>query len=630
MVSIDSLTPPADSSPGQRGLPPSPGRPSAPAAASDDFADAATQMVDLSSVGIEPAHIEERTMPSRDVLPLPGEQPGAGGAQFVPDAQLAGHQGQTAFIHVDSLAFEQPDQQDLSISRILNDPQLRQGYQFGEQSIQLGEVNLIFAQNPMGAQVVLRQVWAEDAASMPPELRERLKQLESLRVPHLIGLNGIIASDSGVWAELPKPDGYRLSAVLSQHGAQPKENVVAWLKDIAQALDAIHAAELVYANLTPDALWIQPDNTVLLEPFDLLSFEKRGDLGAFGPIELKRPEDDRVLSPATDVFSLAAVASAALTGLPFDRENLLQLRDSRTVKRLEQAMSRNPAERPQSASEFAARFRVKRSRKSAGKFSFHPADLDIKVLAAVAVLLLGGFAAYMYWNQQQAEKEAARQHQQMLAAQAAEEEAALVDEESDEAAGSDEEDGDDEESAELAEQADTPPAEQPSSEDPRVTVLSSFENNPPSDEEAANLSSDEIDEESARLLSKAREQIKTAGQLASSDDKLDEYTRALENITSSIRLHRGKPTEEEEELLAKIVNNNQLKAYREGIRKRINDAIEDDNIGSAVNSYRRLWAIDYRADAVSFFNRNPRASVRTLEAQQPEADEEEAEQEDED
>lgn len=626
----------------------------------DDFADAATQMVDINDLGGAPGGVgggvDESTAPSRDALSVGGASPSVGGAspasgphggqhgggpqggdqqvfapggsggyegktdfiniadfadanaEFAPDSQSAGYEGKTEFVHIDALQGApggpggpagQPASPQASVA---NDPLLRQSYQFSPQSIQQGEVTLIFAQNPLGKQVVLRQVWAGDATQMPAEMRQRIARLDALGHPRLVKLNGVVATQTGLWADLAKPEGYRLSAVLQQHGPQDRDNVATWMEQVAEILDLIHGQGLLYGNLTPDAIWIQEDNSIVLEPFDLLSFENRGDLAPYGPPEMKRPPQDRQLSAATDIYSLAAVGAAALTGLPFNPDKLGGLEDEKLANKLRAAMSDNPGERPESAGALAES--IGSGGFSLDSLNFNPAEMDIKVVAVIAVLLLGGFAGYMYWNQQQAKKAAARRAQAQAAQQAPGEQAgsepAAAQNGSGEAAAAD--------GAEAAMVA--APGEV--QDDPRLKIHSSYRKNPPAEEAQEELTGQKALDEALAKREAAKDHMKKAEDLASRQDRLEEYTAALENITTAIRLRGGEPTEEDQKVLDDLHSEKLVRTYIDEVRKRVENSIDEGNAGDARFAYKRLSSIDYRARATGFFDHNASPKVVTV------------------
>ncbi|MFB6371668.1 MAG: hypothetical protein ABEN55_00800, partial [Bradymonadaceae bacterium] len=258
--------------------------------------------------------------------------------------------------------------------------------EFRPDDIVRGDINLIYAYNHDDAPVILRQVWAGNADAMPTDLRERINQLEGLAVPNLITLNGMLIAESGAWVELNSPSGRRMSEILNTEGPQDPERVVGWIRSIGRALSTLHDHGLVYANLTPDAVWIDEEDSAILEPFDVCALEDRDDLGQFGPPEMKVHDSSRQLSPATDVYSLAAVTLAGITGIPLDPERVAAIDSQDITRAVREAVVDAPRDRTQSVERFVDQL-------GAGGESLldglHPAELDFKVLLAATLVLMG-------------------------------------------------------------------------------------------------------------------------------------------------------------------------------------------------------------------------------------------------
>ncbi len=228
----------------------------------------------------------------------------------------------------------------------LQDPLLTQSYAFTQESIQTyGNSTLIFTRNQQGQDVVLKRIWQGVSTQMPDDIRQRLTTLSQMHHPHLARLNGVLDSHSGCWAELERPPGQRLSYILS-NGPQGRPDIALWAYPTADAIQYIHQFSILYKNLTPDAIWIdEQTRTILLEPFDLLAFEDRGNLGPYGPPELQQPAGTYPVTPATDVYSFAAVIVAALTGVP-DPDQVGRIEFQSLKNELVKSLELNPTLRP--------------------------------------------------------------------------------------------------------------------------------------------------------------------------------------------------------------------------------------------------------------------------------------------
>lgn len=308
-----------------------------------------------------------------------------GGESFTPDSTAAGYEGSTQFVNIAALQASGPP----GSTPVEHDEILKQTYQFGIESIQQGEFTLIFAQNQTGDAVVLKRIWEGDPNGMPIPVRQRIAALDQIRHPQLVTLNGMIAAPSGAWVELARPPGFRLSDIINNNGPQDPQQVAQWVAQTAEILSVVHAQAFVYANLNTDAIWIQENGAVILEPFDILSYEQRGNLGVFGPPEMNYPPDQRQLVPATDVYSLAAVTVAALTGLPLNLGAIEQL-DKNCKAAVTASLHQDPAQRPRDAGAFVAAMKGKRTATGAGGVN----KFKILIPAVFVVGCVGLAAAY--------------------------------------------------------------------------------------------------------------------------------------------------------------------------------------------------------------------------------------------
>lgn len=533
----------------------------------------------------------------------------AGAETFTPDSTAAGYEGNTQFVNITALQAGAAAGGQMPVEQ---DPVLHEGYQFGPESVQHGETTLIFAQNQAGRPVVLKRIWEGDPNGMPMPLRQRVAALDQIRHPRLIGLNGMVASQTGAWVELSRPAGYRLTDILQQNGPQPKEAALEWARQAADILGLVHQQGFVYANLTTDALWIQDDGTVILEPFDILEFEHRGNLGVFGPPEMNFPPEQRQLYPATDVYSLAAVIVAAMAGLPLNL-GAVQSMDKKLSAALTKALQQNPQERPQTVSDFVDLLGKRRGGKGAkggGK-----KGLDMKfLLVAVAVLGTAGLGTMFYLKQQRqaaAAAAAAQQQEQGGTNGAATAQNAAVVAGTTGTAGTN--------GAAPTAAATAVAAVGAFEEDPRLKVKTSLRFNPVP--EASTEAAPDPDNSQAKAKRvEAREALDGIDRLTDRG-KRDRYSNALQAMAKAIRLSGG-ASPEDEKFLAELLQNKEAAEIQKEYYEKIDKGLRESNVSRVKSIYPQLAAIDADSDEVDFFIKVKTVGIRDLSGPKPDSSEE--------
>lgn len=517
-------------------------------------------------------------------------------AHFTPEQQEAGYDGSTQFVDINALQAGGPAS---NADPIDSDQELHRGYQFTAADIERGDITIIRAQNSLGKPVILKRVWEGQPQDMSTPLRERIAQLHEFKHPHLVPMNGMFVSNSGMWVELDAPKGQPLSDVIAQQGPVSLEQLQQWLEPIAQVLDAVHQQQLAYANLTPDAVWLRNDGHIQLEPFDMLRLKDRGHLGPFGPPEMKAPPDQRQLSPASDVYSLAALCGAALTGMPFDPARLQGDDAPPAAKKILQGLADAPQERPQSASQFVDSL-------SGGD------GLDIKVVGGgvFAVLFLGvAILALMGGDSDDGPSEPPEETAQAQAAEPEqqgdappEEQGAEADEEATDVDGLPDE---------IAEEDIVLPTEIGS--DPRIIESSGFQQNPP--EEALPFASDD---QLQAWRDSLDNNLEEADDARGRSTRREFYTNALIDLTRIIN-HQESPSDEDYELWEEIFAKDVLQEDLDEMLSGATSALLDGQMGSAYRRFRPYSRLNPHAtDIVVFLDAHRSANIESL--QRPDAD----------
>ncbi len=242
--------------------------------------------------------------------------------------------------------------------------------------------------------------------------------------------------DSGSHEDLPYAVVQYLSGgnlrerITSQGGKQTREEILAWLPTIADALDTVHRNGSLHRDVKPANILFDAQGNAILSDFGIATAIGAADpdaptqeiadeltvVGTFvGSPAYAPPEAiDRILTPAYDQYSLATVVYLALTGdLPFSgptNEAILIAKekggppslDARRLKApvprpaekaLLRALARRPEDRFATCSEFAEAFAGATATSSLGRWlraTSSPSAATGALVGAVSLVLVFG------------------------------------------------------------------------------------------------------------------------------------------------------------------------------------------------------------------------------------------------
>lgn len=202
------------------------------------------------------------------------------------------------------------------------------------------------------------------------EARERFEReariLSGLNHPHILQIHDFGAlSDGTLYLVTEWAGGGDLSKLIDGK-AHPPAQVIAWVKQIAAALDAAHARGIIHRDLKPANVLVLGDGRLTLADFGLAHAGTGGFAtgltvtGAiFGTFEYMAPEQMESagrVTPASDLYALGVMTYQMLTGrVPrgaYARPSRLARVPSEVDAFLDRAMSNDPALRPASGAEF--------------------------------------------------------------------------------------------------------------------------------------------------------------------------------------------------------------------------------------------------------------------------------------
>lgn len=263
-----------------------------------------------------------------------------------------------------------------------------------------------------------------------PERDQRRFELEAqitsrLRHPNTVSVYDYgRAPDGTAYYVMELLDGVTLEQLVQQHGAQPPARVIPILLQLCAALTEAHGRGLVHRDIKPDNVLLcnEPSarSTVKLLDFGLVTqLAKPADpaesasavVGTplyMSPEAIRAPE---TVSAQSDLYGLGAVAYFLLTGAPvFEGESIVEvcgqhlhaeprrllLAAGHMVSReLERAvldcLAKDPARRPASAAELAARLVRCPDVATRRPLEPHGRAADIEACSGAAVLIEGRF-----------------------------------------------------------------------------------------------------------------------------------------------------------------------------------------------------------------------------------------------
>ncbi len=178
---------------------------------------------------------------------------------------------------------------------------------------------------PVALKVIASHL-ADDEGFRERFLRES-RLSASLDHPNVVPVFDAREEDGELIVAMRLVEGGDLKRRIAAHGPLPPEHAIELLAQIAEALDAAHAAGIVHRDVKPHNILLEGDHRAYLTDFGLA--KALGDSGVLegasiaGTVEYMSPEQwqGKSVGPAADVYSLGCVLYEALTGIvPYARQ----------------------------------------------------------------------------------------------------------------------------------------------------------------------------------------------------------------------------------------------------------------------------------------------------------------------
>jgi serine/threonine-protein kinase len=225
----------------------------------------------------------------------------------------------------------------------------------------------------LGRKVAIKRLHPEREIDVRPRFRREMRLAASLSHPHLVRLLDAIVEDEAVLLVMEYVEGETLAERL-RHGPLELPVVREVLRSLADAVDYLHSQGIIHRDIKPANILLDRTGRVKLTDLGIASAAEATGITTSGSVlgtpAYMAPElfEGRRATPATDVWSLAAVTFEMLTGqraqrgstmpeiaLSVTREDPPDLRDhwpeaGALAAALRRGMARRAQDRPTSAS----------------------------------------------------------------------------------------------------------------------------------------------------------------------------------------------------------------------------------------------------------------------------------------
>jgi WD40 repeat protein/DNA-binding SARP family transcriptional activator len=202
---------------------------------------------------------------------------------------------------------------------------------------------------------VIRPELADDPAFIR-RFEAEAQLVAGLEHPHIVPLYDYWREPGVAYLVMRLVDAGSLADALAL-GALPADRAATVFGQISSALGAAHRSGVIHRDVTLENILIDRDGNAYLNDFQIA---RAADGDASPPIRwYTSPEQlsGRPVSPASDIYSLAAVAATALTGMPGEYEQVRGALAPAVRAVLDRATATDPARRYPDAATFGTALR---------------------------------------------------------------------------------------------------------------------------------------------------------------------------------------------------------------------------------------------------------------------------------
>jgi serine/threonine protein kinase len=189
------------------------------------------------------------------------------------------------------------------------------------QHVRHGRLNAVKEACPAGCGRAGTTVVASDhAAFARAALMREVSSISRVNHPGVVRLEGVFEQNDTLYFAMDFVEGEPLSSLLGRRGPISDESFLKVSGAVLEAVDQLHANDVMHGDIKPANIVLRPDKSVVL--IDFGSSERLSDIDYDTPVytagysAIERYQRQGGLGPWSDVYSCAATFAAALTGLP--------------------------------------------------------------------------------------------------------------------------------------------------------------------------------------------------------------------------------------------------------------------------------------------------------------------------
>lgn len=219
---------------------------------------------------------------------------------------------------------------------------------------------------------LLSDSFKENMSRFKTKFVKEAQTIADLEHPNIVAVKDVFEENNTAYYIMDYVEGESLSEMVKRRGVMCERDAVAYIKQVASALEYIHSKQIMHLDVKPANIMVRrDDNSAILIDFGLskhydaasgeaTSTTPVGVSHGFAPIEQYKQGGVSKFSPETDIYSLGATLYYLLTGLiPPEAATLIvepleipQNISSSVRTAITTAMSIAPNQRPHNIKEF--------------------------------------------------------------------------------------------------------------------------------------------------------------------------------------------------------------------------------------------------------------------------------------